>query len=77
MGNDLISMKLIKKLSPNIIPHIVKLINVIITTKKYPKILKISRITPTLKPDKLLTMIDSYRPINNLPAIEKIIEQYF
>ena len=36
----------------------------------------ISKLTPQLKADKIMTDIDSYGPINNLPALEKIIEEY-
>ena len=52
LGNDLISMKTIKKLGPVIVPYITKLINTIIITQKYPEIFKVSRITPFLKNDK-------------------------
>ena len=76
MGPDIISMKIIKKLSPHIVPHITHLINSIINTELYPSNLKLSRITPILKPDKQHDSIESYRPINNLSVIDKIIEQY-
>ena len=45
-------------------------------TGTYPDILKLSKITPQKKPDKLTNKIDSYRPINNLCTLDKIIEQY-
>ena len=48
----------------------------IIFTETYPTILKVSRITPILKPDKQSEIIDSYRPINNLSAVEKIVEEF-
>ena len=67
---------MIKKLYPTLLPHITHLTNAIITTEIYPAILKVSRITPTLKPDKVSDFIDSYCPINNLTALDKIIEQY-
>ena len=51
-GNDIINMKLIKKLIPAIIPHLTNLVNSIILTEIYPTILKVSRISPILKPDK-------------------------
>ena len=70
-------MRIIKKLSPSIDPHITHLINAIYTTEKYPAILKIDRISPNLKPDKNSENIDSYRPINNLSTIDKIIEEFF
>merc|ERR1712163_108605 len=76
MGNDISNMKIIKKLCPAILPHITHLINSIIFTENYPTILKVSRITPILKPNKEGEMIDSYRPINNLSAVEKIVEEF-
>ena len=73
-GNDITNMKIIKKLCPAVLPHITHLVNSIIFTEIYPTILKVSRITPILKPEKRSEMIDSYRPINNLSAVEKIVE---
>ena len=55
----------------------VHLINSIIDTEVYPDIFKISGISPTLKPDKPRSKIDSFRPKNNLSALEKIVEQFF
>ena len=59
-----------------IIPHITHLVNSIIHTEIYPTILKVSRISPILKPEKPAENIDSYRPINNLSAVEKIVEEF-
>ena len=70
------SMRIIKKLNPILLPHITHLINSIIYTEIYPEVVKVSCITPILKPDKLCDIIDSYRSINNLAALDKIIEQY-
>ena len=75
-GNDITNMKIIKKLCPAIIPHITHLVNSIIHTEIYPTILKVSRISPILKPEKPSEYIESYRPINNLSAIEKIVEEF-
>ena len=58
-------------------PHITHLINSILKTATYPLIYKISKILPLSKPGKNTLLPDSYRPINNLPVIEKIIEEYF
>ena len=69
-------MRIIKKLSPAIDPHLTHLVNAIIHTEQYPSILKVDRITPTLKPDKPDDLIDSYRPINNLSTIDKIVEEF-
>merc|ERR1712240_498642 len=73
LGNDIISMKTLKKIGDRINPYMVHLINSIIDTE----IFKTSRISPTLKPDKPRADIDSYRPINNLSALEKLVEQFF
>jgi len=75
-GNDIITIQIIKKLSPSFIPYLSHLINTIINTETYPDIRKISRITPALKPGKRTDSVDSYQPINNLSVIDKIIEQY-
>ena len=74
--HDLSSIKIYKLINSRISPHIAHLINCIIKTGVYPKILKISRITPIKKPDKPQHDIDSYCPINNLATLEKIIEQH-
>ena len=52
------------------------MINCIIITKIFPKIFKLTKILPFSKPNKNLENIDSYRPINNLPALEKIFEEW-
>ena len=76
VGNNIITMAVIKKLSPKIVPHITHLITRIIITETYPDILKVTRISPNLKPDKDSYSIDSYHPICNLSVIDKIIQQY-
>ena len=65
------------KLRGKLAPHITHVINSIIKTATYPLIYKISKILPLSKPGKNPLLPDSYRPINNLPVIEKIIEEYF
>ena len=69
-------MKIIKKLKPLIASHIIHFINSIIYTSTYQSVLKVSKITSTLKQDKKSEDIDSLRPINNLSSVDKIIEQY-
>ena len=75
-GHDSSSIKIYKLINNRISPHITHLINCIINTGVYPKILKISRITPIKNPDKPDVDIDLYRPINNLATLEKIVEQH-
>ena len=69
-------MKVIKKINKCISPHINHLINNIIYFSTYPDCLKLSRMTPNLKPQKKHECIDSYRPLNNLNALDKLIQQY-
>ena len=76
VGCDNLSNKIIKKMGPNIAPHIMWLINNCIQKGVVPDILKVSRILPISKPGKDLTSIESYRPINNLPIIEKNLETH-
>ena len=75
-GHDHSSIKIYKLINNRISPHITHLIYCIINTGVYPKILKLSRITPIKKPNKPDDNIDSYRPINNLATLEKIVEQH-
>ena len=75
-GHDDISNKIIKKLTQQIAPHLCHLINSIIITEIFPDIYKISRILPLSKPGLPTDLIKNYRPIHNLPTIEKIIETY-
>ena len=69
-------MKVIKKLGLAIAPHLTHLINTIISTQIYPTILQISHITPNLKPEKDPYSISSYRPLNNLSTIDKIVQEH-
>ena len=76
LGNDIVSMKTIKKLGACIEIYIEHLINSIIESEVYPNIFKVSKNTPELKPEKLANIIDLYWPINNLLALEKLVEQH-
>ena len=69
-------MKIYKRLGTAIAPFVMHLINSIIYSTIYPNVLKISRITPTLKPEKEIDSLNSYRPINNLSALDKLIQHY-
>ena len=75
-GHDDINNRLLKKCKYRIAPHLTHLINTILSTKKFPRIFKISRILPLSKPGMDRLSINSYRPINNLCSIEKIIEAH-
>ena len=74
-GYDGISSRIVK-----MIPHITSLwlthgINMMIRKEVFPKVLKISRITPIMKPKKNPMMAESYRPISNLQTFEKVAEE--
>merc|ERR1711867_253998 len=75
-GYDPITNKTLKKIESRMTPVITHLINSIIKEEKFPKVLKKTRIIPILKKGKPIDDIDSYRPINNLPCIEKIVEEH-
>ena len=75
-GHDDITMHILKKVAHKVAPHITHLINTIIHTNTFPSTFKHSRITPILKPKKQNTHIDSFRPINNLCTLDKIVEQH-
>merc|ERR1712240_374078 len=57
-----------------LITHLTKQI---IIKQKFPQIFKLDRITPKPKQGKPIYEIGSYRPLNNLYTIEKVIEEYF
>merc|ERR1712240_36348 len=76
VGHDNISMKMLKKTTTIMAPLITHLIKQIIIERKFPSIFKTDRITPKLKNGKPIYDIASYRPLNNLCTIEKIIEEY-
>ena len=65
-------LKQIPQLAAIALTHI---INTIIRTGTFPDCMKISRVIPILKPKKDKNSLRSYRPINNMNVIEKIIEQ--
>ena len=72
---DLISMKTIKKIYPAIKQPLLNLVNATISTTTYPTGLKISKVLPLLKKDKIKTDPQSYRGINILPSLGKIVDK--
>ena len=75
-GIDSICNKILKRLGWSIVPQICHMINSVIRTSVFPTIFKTTRIIPVSKPGKPPDSIDSYRPINNLPTLEKLLEQW-
>ena len=69
-------MKMLKKTVDIMAPLITHLTTHIILKRKFPQIFKIDRITPKHKNGKPIYNIGSYRPLNNLCTIEKVVEEY-
>ena len=74
-GVDGISVKTLKNLLPTIEKAILNLVNTTIGTTQYPKILKIAKIVPLLKQGKPPNDALSFRGINLLPSIGKVIDR--
>ena len=74
-GIDTISTKTIKNILPPLIQPIHNLINSIIKSSKYPKILKKANIIPILKKDKQPNNPLSYIGVNLLPSLAKIVDK--
>ena len=70
-------MNMIKKTTDIMAPLITHLTTQIILKKTFPNTFKIDKISPKHKTGKPIYEMGSYRPINNLCIIEKIIEEYF
>ena len=74
-GVDGISVKTLKNLLSTIEKAILNLVNTTIGTTQYPKILKIAKIVPLLKQGKPPNDPLSFRGINLLPSIGKVIDR--
>ena len=75
-GWDNITNRILKKIPDTVAPFITHLFNSIIKKSLYPLVFKISKVLPQMKPDKDPFSLDLFRPINNLPTIEKLFEAY-
>ncbi len=73
-GFDSISPKILKSNAVTLAPAITILVNNIITSGKFPEYLKTSKITPLFKKG-LVSDINNYRPISQLPIFSKITEK--
>ena len=76
MGWDSLTNNILKKIPHILAPHITHFFNSIINKSHYPFLFKISKILPQIKPGKDPINPDSFRPINNLPTLEKLFESY-
>merc|ERR1711954_24930 len=74
-GNCELTNRIVKAIPEYMAVAIIHLANRIFTTGVYPTSLKITRILPLRKMGKPEDDFGSYRPINNLNPISKIIEE--
>ena len=73
--SDYVSMRVIKEAGTVLQPHLLNLVNSVITSEKYPQQLKITKIVPIPKANKDPTSQAGWRPINVVPALSKVIEK--
>ncbi len=67
-------IKVIKKLSHVLSPALTYHFNYLITTGRFPSILKVGRIAPIYKKDNE-ELLENYRPVSTLPIFGKIFEK--
>ena len=73
-GVDELSLKTLKNLQPTIDAALLNIVNTTIGTAKYPTALKTAKVIPLLKEGKTPTDPLSYRGVNILPSVGKIID---
>ena len=74
-GLDGIGTKLIKKHHEKLIPILKDLINKMLSTGEFPRVLKMSKIRPIFK-SGAKNDVNNYRPVALLSSLEKIVENF-
>ena len=77
LGEDDISVKLIKQAQAELEPALLQLVNSTIKTVTFPQKLKTTKVIPIQKSGKEITTSEGWRPVNVVPAISKIIERVY
>ena len=72
---DPIPTELCKKILPSIIDLLTKLVNQLLKGGKFPDDLKKTLVKPLLKMITLEPLNKNYRPVSNLPSMEKLMER--
>ena len=73
-GLDCIDTSVIKLVKPEILPALTHIVNLSITTRKFPDAWKRSKIVPLHKKGDLLDP-ENYRPVAIVPILSKILER--
>ena len=73
-GNDILTNKLLKLISPNIITPLTNIFNKSMEDGVFPDSMKLAKVVPIYK-DKDATEFTNYRPISLLPVISKVLEK--
>ena len=75
-GVDFIDNCTLKLVAEEITPAVTHIINLSISTNNFPSVYKWSKVTPLLKKNTLDPILpSSYRPVNQLVSISKIVER--
>ena len=70
-----IHMRLLRKLKAPLLPAIQHLVNTTLISTEYPTVLKHTKIVPLLKKGKDQTLTKSYRGVNLIPSLAKVIDK--
>ena len=73
-GDNKLTNKILKEIPQYSTLAIMHLFNWMVRTSKFPSEFKVSRILPLKKKDKPSSALESFRPMNNMNPIEKILE---
>ena len=74
-ATDEISMRLLRKIKAPLLPVLQHLVNLTIISSKYPQPLKHTTIVPLLKKGKEQMDTKSYRGVNLIPSLAKVIDK--
>ena len=75
-GHDAISSRILKLIPDYAAIYIAYAMNLSIGSGKFPKILKIARILPLSKKEKLKLLTEGYHPISNLHKLDKVFKEW-
>ena len=73
-GLDFINMELVKLIADDVLPSLTHLVNLSISSRRFPSEWKVAKVVPLLKKGSALDP-QNYRPVSLLPALSKILEK--